>query len=104
MSANGESVDERPAEIVGEDVEPARSVGEDEPIVPRPDRVAALSLDSLPRDTVGPGGLRPHKAEVAAPFVPVQAVRRSVAAQPESPLTDVVPAARTPVDEEEPAG
>jgi len=59
-------------------------------------RSASLSLDALPRDAVGPGGLGPR--------VPAQVTRRGVEDSPESPLTDVVPAARTPVEEEEPAG
>ncbi|MFG2036694.1 hypothetical protein ACGFI8_01180, partial [Dactylosporangium sp. NPDC048998] len=70
----------------------------------RSNRAAALSLDSLPRDSLGPGGLRPHATGGGPPFVPAQAPRRVVAVEPESPLTDVVPAARTPVDEDEPAG
>jgi arginase len=104
MSEDGDHVNggEGPPPATGEDAEVAGE--EAEPVLARPDRVAALSLDSLPRDNVGPGGLRPHAVEVGAPFVPAQAVRRALAVQPESPLTDVVPAARTPVDEEEPAG
>lgn len=93
--------------VVGslDDVEPAR----DGP-VPRAEKPAwflrgysrnsALSLDGLPRDSVGPGGLGPRNGA----FVPSQAARRDGAELPESPLTDVVPAARTPVEEDETAG
>ncbi|GAA3457589.1 hypothetical protein GCM10018962_94230 [Dactylosporangium matsuzakiense] len=93
--------------VVGslDDVEPAR----DGP-APRAEKPAwflrgysrnsALSLDGLPRDSVGPGGLGPRNGA----FVPSQAARRDGAELPESPLTDVVPAARTPVEEDETAG
>ncbi|GAA2364485.1 hypothetical protein GCM10010170_062360 [Dactylosporangium salmoneum] len=86
----------------GADDDIADDEGEDElyeqvvPVRPQVNRVAELSLDSLPRDSMGPGGLRP--------FVPAQAVRRDAGDAPESPLTDVVPAARTPVEEDETAG
>jgi len=91
-----------------------------------------LALDSLPQDTLGPGGLRPgglasgglrpgglassgvasgglgpggqggRAGGLRPAFVPAQAVRRGDDS-PESPLTDVVPAARTPVEQEDPA-
>jgi hypothetical protein len=66
----------------------------------------SVSLDSLPRDSMGPGGLRAHPVSpFVVPFVPSQPIRPhdpGPIEPPESPLADVVPAARTPQDEEEP--
>jgi arginase len=72
-----------------------------------PPSLRSVSLDSLPRDSMGPGGLRSHPVSpFVVPFVPSQPIRPHDApepiAPPESPLADEVPAARTPQDEEEP--
>jgi hypothetical protein len=88
------------AEAVGSGGE--RGAGEVVPPRPRSNRAAAMALDSLPRDSLGPGGLRSHGG-LGPRFVPAQSSRRGPDDAPESPLTDVVPAARTPADEE-PAG
>lgn len=92
--------DEQPGDAGGDQGDPAA----DKPawLLGRYSRSASLSLDSLPRDSLGPGGLK--RGGGNGPFVPAQAARRGADDSPESPLTDVVPAARTPVEEEEPAG